>query len=61
MKRLNLYLSWLLVLKMLNFKLPFKFVMIILGMTFITSFKMIISIDKGISKNKKVKNNWYFY
>ena len=61
MKRLNLYLSWLLVLKILNFKLFFKFVMIILGMTFITSFKMIISIDKGISKNKKVKNNWYFY
>ena len=27
----------------------------------IFSFKLIIRIDKGISGNKKVKNNYYFY
>ena len=40
MKRLNLYLSWLLVLKRLNFELPFKFVIIILWMVFVTSSNM---------------------
>ena len=25
------------------------------------SFKLIISIEKGISRNKKVKNSLYFY
>ena len=40
MKRLNLYLSWLLVLKRLNFELPFKFVIIMLWMVFVTSSNM---------------------
>ena len=38
MKKLNLYLSWLLVLKRLNFEL-LLFGIMILGMTFVTLIK----------------------
>ena len=51
MKRLNSHLSWLLEWKKLNFELSFKFVMIILRMTYVmliikTQTKYILGIER---------------